>query len=265
VNDFALGLAVIPRWLWVMYAALIGLCVGSFVNVLAWRLPRHESILGRSRCPRCFTAIRWHDNIPVLSFLLLRSRCRDCRKPISWRYPLGELATAALCAFAIWWFGPMPRGLVAGLFLSLLLAVSLIDGEHMIVPDVITVPLIATGLFAAWMGWGPPFRSALVAAVAGSLLIALVVIATGGGMGTGDVILAVGLGANLGIVGLVLALWLCFVLGGALALLSLAFGRSRKEAIPYGPCLAVGGAIALFATPAFGAWLVRTIPILRSL
>jgi leader peptidase (prepilin peptidase) / N-methyltransferase len=261
-NDFALGLAVIPRWLWVVYAALIGLCVGSFVNVLAWRLPRQESILRRSRCPRCLTPIRWHDNIPLLSFLLLRARCRDCRKRISLRYPIGELASAALCAFAISWFGPTVHGLVAGLFLSLLLVVSVIDGEHMIVPDVVSVPLIATGLFAAWTGSGPPFRSALVAAVAGGLLIALVVIATGGGMGTGDVILAVGLGANLGIVGLVLALWLCFVLGGGLALLSLASGRSRTEAIPYGPCLAVGGAIALFATPVFEAWFLRAFPIL---
>jgi len=245
-----------------VYAGLTGLCVGSFVNVLSWRLPRQESILGRSRCPRCLGAIRWHDTIPVLSFLLLRARCRDCAGPIGWRYPLVELAAAALWTLTIWWFGPTPRGLAAALFLSSLLAVSLIDAEHMIVPDVISVPLIGTGLFAAWMGWGPPFSSALLSAVAGGLLITLAVIATAGGMGTGDIILAAALGANLGVTGLVLALWLCFVLGGALATLCVAFElRGRKEPIPYGPCLAAGGGIALFATPAFGAWLLRMFPI----
>lgn len=258
VNDFLLGLSVMPRWLWVVYAGLTGLCIGSFINVLAWRLPRRESILGRSRCPRCLGVIRCYDNIPVLSFLLLRARCRDCTGPISWRYPLVELVAAALCAFTIWWFGPTLRGLAGASFLSSLLVVSLIDGEHMVVPDVISIPLIGAGLLAAWMGWGPPLRSALVSAVAGGLLIALVVIATGGGMGTGDIILAAALGANLGVIGLVLALWLCFVLGGVGAALCVAFRlRGRKDPIPYGPCLAVGGGIALFATPAFSAWFLR--------
>lgn len=261
-NDFLVGLAVMPRWLWVVYAGLTGLCVGSFINVLAWRLPRQESILGRSRCPRCLGVIRCYDNIPVLSFLVLRARCRDCAGPISWRYPLVELAAAALWAFTIWWFGPTLRGLAAASFLSSLLVVSLTDGEHMVVPDVISIPLIGAGLFAAWMGWGPPFRSAIVSTVAGGLLITLVVIATGGGMGTGDIILAAALGANLGITGLALALWLCFVLGGTVATLCVAFSlRGRKEPIPYGPCLALGGGIALFATPAFGAWVQRTFMI----
>src|SRR5258708_30810328 len=112
------------------------------------------------------------------------------------------------------WFAPPPRGFAGAAFVSSLLGVSLIAGEHMVVPDVISVPLIGLGLFAAWMGWGPPLLSAAVSAVAGGLLIAVVVIATGGGMGTGDIILAAAIGANLGITGLALALWLCFVLGG---------------------------------------------------
>lgn len=263
MNDyFPLGLSVIPRWLWVAYAGLTGLCIGSFINVLAWRVPRQLSILGRSRCPRCRGVIRCYDNIPVLSFLILRARCRDCAGPISWRYPLVELAAAALWAFTIWWFAPTLRGLTAASFLSGFLVVSLLDGEHMIVPDVVSVPLIGTGLFAAWMGWGPSFRSALVSAAAGGLLIALVVVVTRGGMGTGDIILATALGANLGVTGLVFALWIGFVLGGALGALCLAFGlRGRKDPIPYGPCLAVGGGIALFATPAFSAWFARTFPV----
>lgn len=262
VNNLLFGLSVMPRWLWVVYAGLTGLCIGSFINVLAWRLPRKESILGRSRCPGCLGVIRWYHNVPLLSFFVLRARCRDCATPISWRYPLVELAATALWAFTIWWFGPTFRGLAAAAFLSSLLAISLIDGEHMIVPDIISVPLIGTGLFAAWMGWGPPFRSALGSAVAGGLLIAIVVIGTDGGMGVGDIILAAALGAHLGISGLALALWLCFVLGGVIAALCVAFRlRGRKEPIPYGPCLAVGGGIALFATPAFSAWFVRTFPV----
>lgn len=262
VNDFLLGLSVVPRWLWVVYAGLTGLCIGSFINVLAWRLPRQQSIFGRSHCPRCLGMIRWYDNLPVLSFLVLRARCRACAAPISWRYPLVELAAAALCAFAVFWFGPTLRSLAAATFLSSLLVVSLVDGEHMIVPDVVSIPLIGTGLFAAWMGWGPPFRGALVSAAAGGLLIALVVIVTCGGMGTGDIVLAAALGANLGATGLVLALWLCFVLGGIFAAFCMALRlRGRKEPIPYGPCLAAGGGIALFATPAFSEWFARTFSI----
>lgn len=251
-----------PRWLWLVYAIIFGLCIGSFINVLIWRLPRRARILGRSRCPCCLGVIRWYDNIPLLSFLMLRARCRACARPISWRYPLVEFGTAALWAFTIWWFGPTARGVTAALFLSSLLVVSLIDAEHMIIPDAVSVPLIGAGLLAAWTGWGPSFRSAVVSAVSGALLIAIVAIVTRGGVGTGDVMLAAALGANLGVTGIVLALWLCFVLGGAAAVVCLAFGlRGRKEPIPYGPCLAVGGAIALFATPAFSDWFVRTFRI----
>jgi leader peptidase (prepilin peptidase)/N-methyltransferase len=160
--------------------------------------------------------------------------------------------------FAIWWFGPTLRGLLASSFLSSLLLVSLIDGEHLLVPDAVSVPLIVTGLLGAALGWGPALLSALGAAVGGALLLATLVVVTRGGIGTGDIILAAGLGANLGVAGLVLALWLCFVIGGLAGALYLAVGAGgRKTPIPYGPFLALGGSVAVFATPAFAEWVFR--------
>lgn len=256
LDRFALGLSVVPLWLWIVYAVLGGLSTGSFLNVVTWRLPRNESLLGRSRCPRCRVVIAWYDNIPVLSFLLLGVKCRACRAPISWRYPLVELATATIWGTTVWWFGPTPQAFIAGAALSILLVVSLIDIEHMIVPDLLTLALLATGLAAASLGWGPSLSNVLAAGAAGALLIGMIVVLTRGGMGTGDVGLAAALGANLGVVGLALALWLAFVIGGIVAALLLLYGRhSRKTAIPYGPFLAIGGAVALFATSHFTQWL----------
>ena len=142
--------------------------IGSYLNVVIHRLPREEStVLPRSRCPRCGAALRARDNLPLLSFLLLRGRCRHCQAPISWRYPLIEAATAALFVGCLEAFGLTWHALAAAAFGSVLIALAGIDYEHFLLPDVITLPGLAVGLlvslFADWIDW----RQALLGAALG--------------------------------------------------------------------------------------------------
>jgi leader peptidase (prepilin peptidase)/N-methyltransferase len=238
-------------------AFMLGAIVGSFLNVVIYRLPRGESLVRpRSRCPHCGTPISAWDNIPIASFLLLRGRCRVCRAPIAWRYPLVEL-TAGLLVVAAWlrdgsWVD------VAGAIVLLLslLAVFFIDLTHHIVPNVITYPGIAVGLlFAAAQG---RFVEGVLAAVGAGLFFLLVAILSRGGMGGGDIKLAAMMGAFLGWPAIAVALLLAFTGGAAVGVLLIASGRrTRKDPIPFGPALAVGGMIALFFGASIVDWYVR--------
>jgi len=137
-------------------ALLLGLVVGSFANVCVYRLPRGESVVSPpSRCPRCGSRITARDNLPVLSFLLLRGRCRSCGAPISWRYPAVEAATGLLWLGLAATFGPAPRTAVAMALVTALLVLSLIDLDHKILPDVITLPGIVVGLAASFLPGSP--------------------------------------------------------------------------------------------------------------
>src|SRR6185503_18556905 len=127
-----------------LYAALVGLIVGSYLNVVIHRLPREEStVLPRSRCPRCGAPVRARDNLPLISFLLLRGRCRECKAPISWRYPLVEAATGALFVACLESFGLTWQAAAAAAFGAALIALAGIDLEHFLLPDAITLPGIA--------------------------------------------------------------------------------------------------------------------------
>jgi leader peptidase (prepilin peptidase)/N-methyltransferase len=227
---------------------LFGLAIGSFLNVVIARVPAGRSIVRPpSACPGCGALLAWHDNIPVLSFLVLGGRCRACGMSISWRYPLVEAVTAALLLAAYAGLGPTPDFVVAVLLLPALVAITAIDLQHQLIPNVITLPGILVGLTAnlatARMSWVEP----VVGIVLGSGLFLVIILASGGGMGGGDLKLGGMLGAFLGWKVLVFALFVAVVLGGALALALLASGlRKRKDAIPFGPFLAVGGAMALF-------------------
>jgi leader peptidase (prepilin peptidase) / N-methyltransferase len=227
---------------------LFGLAIGSFLNVVIARLPGGRSIVWPpSSCPGCGAHLAWHDNIPVLSFLALRGRCRTCGMPISWRYPLVEAVTAAALVAAYFTFGPTADFVAAGLLLPALIAITAIDLEHQLIPNVITLPGAVAGLAVnvatGRMFWADPAIGILL----GSGLFLAIILASGGGMGGGDLKLGGMLGAFLGWKALVFALFVAVVLGGALALALLASGlRKRKDAIPFGPFLAVGGAMALF-------------------
>jgi leader peptidase (prepilin peptidase)/N-methyltransferase len=232
--------------------ALFGLLVGSFLNVVIVRLPRGRSLVApRSACPACGAAIAWHDNIPVLSFVLLRGRCRACDAPISWRYPAVELATAALFALAYARFGPGLDLAVALPLVSALIVITGIDLSHQIIPDVITLPGIAAGLAVALatgrVSWIDSGLGILVGGgVFWAILRASLLLTGREGMGGGDVKLGAMLGAFLGWKVVLLSIFLAVVLGGALAvaLLSLRVA-GRKDPIPFGPFLAAGGVTGL--------------------
>jgi len=228
--------------------AVFGLAIGSFLNVVIARVPAGRSIVRPpSACPGCGAQLAWHDNIPVLSFLVLHGRCRACGMPISWRYPLVEAITAAALVAAYVAFGPTADFLVAGLLLPALIAVTAIDLEHQLIPDAITLPWILVGLLAnlatARISWVEPVIGILLG---GGVFLAII-LASGGGMGGGDLKLGAMLGAFLGWKALLFALFVAVVLGGVLAIALLASGlRKRKDPIPFGPFLALGGAMALF-------------------
>lgn len=236
-----------------VYAVLLGLIVGSYLNVVIHRLPRRQStVLPRSRCPVCGTAIRARDNLPVLSWLLLRGRCRDCAVPIPARYPLVEALTALLFwgCFARW--GLSWTALAAAVFCALLVALAGIDFDHYVLPDRLTLPGIALGLAVSpWLPFGG-WRAALAgAAIGGGLLVAVwgawYLLRGEHGIGLGDAKMLAMIGAFLGWKGMAVAFVAGTAAGAAFGLAALAAGRAgRRGKLPFGVFLALGGVIGLF-------------------
>jgi leader peptidase (prepilin peptidase)/N-methyltransferase len=232
------------------FAGVMGAIAGSFLNVVAYRLPRRESVVWpRSHCPHCGSAVRSRDNVPIFSYLLLRGRCRSCSVPISRRYPLVEALTAALCVGAVLAHASGARLVLGILTVFVLVPAALIDLEHRIIPNRLTAAgaLLALAAGTAVDPAGEPQRLIAAAAAAGVLLVAA--LAYPGGMGMGDVKLA-------GVMGLLLGKTVASALLVAL-LAGVAFGMAviwrkgaregRKTAIPFGPFLAAGGLCAIFA------------------
>ncbi|SDS12151.1 type 4 prepilin peptidase 1 Aspartic peptidase. MEROPS family A24A [Pseudomonas asplenii] len=259
----------------VFCALILGLIVGSFINVVVWRLPKmlerdwraqahdvlglpppaHTSaynlLLPHSHCPHCNHRIRAWENLPLLSYALLRGRCSSCKAPISKRYPLTELACGLLSAFIAWHFG---FGWPAGLMLVLtsgLLAMSLIDADHQILPDVLVLPLLWLGLIANHFAMFTSLNDALWGAVAGYLSLWSVYwvfkLLTGKeGMGHGDFKLLAMLGAWGGWQILPLTILLSSLVGAILGLILLRLRNAQTSTpIPFGPYLAIAGWIAL--------------------
>jgi len=232
------------------FAGVLGAIVGSFLNVVAYRLPRHESLVSpASHCPSCGTPVRPYDNIPILSWLLLRGHCRSCSEPISPRYPLVEALTAALCVGAV-----LAHHSVAGIVLSvtlilLVVPAAAIDLEHRIIPNRITAlgAVLALALGLALDPAGEPERLIAGAAAGGFLLLAA--LAYPGGMGMGDVKLAGVMGLLLGraVAPAILIALLAGVLAGAAIIARKGAHAGRKTAVPFGPFLALGALVAVFA------------------
>jgi len=233
----------------VFSCALLGLMVGSFLNVVIWRVPRKESVVTpASHCPGCNTPIAPYDNVPVASWVILRAKCRGCGDRISARYPLVELGTALLVAGCVWKFGFSWDAAVAALFCCALVAVTATDLEHRVVPNRIVVPA-AVGVLAAQTLLHPSAEWALAALGAGAALLACA-LAYPAGMGMGDVKLGALLGAMLGrwvLVAVVFGVFAALV--PAVLLLFREGSRARKQALPFAPFLALGGVVALFAGP----------------
>ncbi len=247
-----------------MVFAAFGLIFGSFLTVLVHRTPLRESVIwGRSRCPACGIQIRARDNIPLASWLALRGRCRDCGARISVRYPLTELAGGALFAGAAWAFPGTYVAAAMAVFLNVMLALALIDLEHRILPNAVVYPSLALFALVVMTGGLTGRHMDLVGAaigfgaLGGGLL--LVALARPGAMGMGDVKLAALIGLVLGVQGLryvAVAASLALLAGGIRGVVALLAGRSRKDAIQFGPFLSAGAVVAAFlASRVAGAYL----------
>ncbi|MBI2344174.1 MAG: prepilin peptidase [Deltaproteobacteria bacterium] len=249
----------LPVWIPKIAVTLMGLAIGSFLNVCIVRLPRDQSIVTpRSRCPHCGTPIAWYHNIPLASFLWLRGRCASCRAPIGWRYPVVEALTAGL-ALAVYDQFPTPLawGLWFFLFVAPLIAMTFIDLEHQIIPDLLSLSGIP-------MGWGVQMALARPGHVGEALLTGVIGSVIGGGflliigtlyeklrkqegLGGGDVKLAAMLGAFLGWKGVMVVLLISAGIGSVVGVAVVLVTRSNlRLAIPYGPFLAAAALIYLF-------------------
>jgi len=244
-----------------IYTLILGLCVGSFLNVVIYRLPMGRSIANppRSVCPTCGTRLKARDNLPVVSYLWLRARCRYCHFPIHWRYPTVELG-GGLAALAVWWrFGPDPAALVYFAFLALLLTVSLIDLDHRIIPDAVTLPAIPVAIVLTAALLPLTWRQSLFGCLLG--IGSLWTVAWGyrrltgkEGMGQGDVKLLGLIGAVIGIPGVLFTIFAASALGTLIGLAAMPQRRrGLKLAIPFGPFLAAGALLYLF----WGPYLIR--------
>jgi leader peptidase (prepilin peptidase) / N-methyltransferase len=244
-----------------MLVAVVGAIFGSFLNVVAYRLPRGESLARpRSRCPQCQTPIKPYDNVPVLSWLALRGRCRSCRAPISARYPLVEAMTGLLCALVVIDKGPDEDALLGLALVLLLVPITLIDLDHRIIPNKLTLlgAVVAPALLALTAPEAIPEHLIAAAAAGGFFLVAA--LAYPRGMGMGDVKLAAVLGLFLGRA-VAPAVFIALVAGtliGAAVIARKGALEGRKTAVPFGPFLALGGVVALFWGDAMVDWYATT-------
>lgn len=260
-------------------AAVLGLLIGSFLNVVIYRLPKmlekqwaaecaemagkppetaapFNLMVPRSRCPHCGHAIHWYENVPVISYLLLRGRCSACKARISVRYPLVELATSSLFFFSVWQWGATVTGAIWCVFAATVLALALIDWDTTLLPDDLTLPLVWLGLVAAALQWTPVgLQSSLWGAVAGYLSLWSVYwlfkLVTGKeGMGYGDFKLFAALGAWFGWQALIPMILLASIIG-AIVGIAMKFSTGLREGgyVPFGPFLAGAGLTALILGP----------------
>jgi leader peptidase (prepilin peptidase)/N-methyltransferase len=240
-----------------VWAAVLGSAVGSFLNVCISRLPAGESIVRpRSRCPGCGTAIAWYDNVPLLGFLFLRGRCRSCRARISWQYPAVELAGLAIWRGMALLCGPTPKGLHGAVLFSILLAIALTDARHYLIPDPLSIGGLAAGLTLSLLA-GPPTPLMALAGAAVGFFVLLGVGALGEwafkkpAMGGGDMKMMAMVGAFLGPVGAMLTIFLGALTG------SLIFGPislKTGKLVPFGVFLALGAAVTFLVGDALVGW-----------
>jgi leader peptidase (prepilin peptidase)/N-methyltransferase len=236
---------------------VLGLLVGSFLNVMIARLPADESLVRpRSHCPHCGHGIRFYDNVPVLSWLLLRGRCRDCRESISARYPLVEALTGALCALAVVAKGGDEDALLAVAFVLVLVPVAFIDLDHRIIPNRILLPGAVAAVVILAVTDPERLPEHLIAGGAAGLFFLLAALAYPSGLGMGDVKLAAVMGLYLGssVVPALLVALLAGSLVGVTIIARDGVAAGRKTAVPFGPFLALGALVGLFWGPLIVAW-----------
>lgn len=248
----------IPMPLLNIFLVLFGLVLGSFLNVCIYRLPRERSVVvPRSFCPRCRTFIKWYDNIPLISYLVLLGKCRVCKRRISPVYPIVELLSAVLSWYTYYKFGSIIPYVLYYLFLiAPLIVITFIDLEHRLILDIITIPGIAVGIASRFIlmhgDWLAVGKDTLLGILVGGGFLAIVGfgyewIKKCEGLGGGDVKLAAMLGAFFGWKGIIFILFLSSVIGSLVGIILLVvFKKGLKFAIPYGPFLALGAIAYLY-------------------
>ncbi len=240
-------------WWMDVFVAVFGAAVGSFLNVCIWRLPEERSIVTpRSFCPVCNHPIRFYDNIPLLSYLLLRGQCRDCQTRIPWRYPLVEGLTGMLAVFLFWKYGASLKFLVAFLFVASLIVITFIDIDHQIIPDIISLPGIPIFFLAAVFVMKVPFYEALWGLLAGGGILYFIAtvyafLRKQEGMGGGDIKLLAMLGAFLGWKSLIFIILISSLTAAIVGItLMVIRGKDMKYAIPFGPFLSLAAIAYIF-------------------
>jgi leader peptidase (prepilin peptidase)/N-methyltransferase len=244
------------------FGGLGGLLIGSFLNVVAYRIPRRESLVAPgSHCTSCDTPIKPYDNLPVFGWLLLRGRCRSCKAQISARYPLVEALTAVL-AVAVLLTKSSTHDIALGLVLvAVLVPVALIDLDHRIIPNRIMLPAAVAAVVIGLATNPAGVPEQLIAGAAGGGFLLLFALAYPRGMGMGDVKLAAVLGLFLGrsVAVALLSGTLVGVVVGAVIMARVGVAEGRKTAVPFGPFLALGGIVGLLAGPAVVHWYLHTL------
>lgn len=242
----------------IIFVFLLGLAIGSFINVVIYRVPINRPLgASRSKCPKCSHIIAWYDNIPILSYVLLRGRCRHCRKSISMHYPLIELASGLLFIavfvkeidFAQITYQSVLTFIAYLTFSSIMLAIFFIDAEKQIIPNKLTYPGLIIGAVLLTIADPSNMLSYALGLLAGGGLLFIIAIAKSSGMGGGDVKLGAMMGVYLGL-NVLLALFIGFLLGSIVGITMVILKKkSLKEPIAFGPFLVVGGFIAYFYGP----------------
>lgn len=250
---------------------VFGLVFGSLANVCIYRIPREESIIfPASHCPHCNKPIKWYDNIPIISFMLLLAKCRYCKARISWQYPIVELITGFSFAllfiryhFSLFFFIDL-------ILIFVLIVISGIDFQTQLIPDVLSLPLMGLGLAISFINpnltvvsWKlhvlmqvrmplpiVQFMSSIIGLLVGGGLLYLIAWISRGGMGGGDIKLTAAIGAFLGWENVLWSLGVAFLIGGIVALILLVSGlKKRKDPVPFGPFIALGALIVILFLP----------------
>jgi leader peptidase (prepilin peptidase)/N-methyltransferase len=245
---------------------MFGMCIGSFLNVCIFRLPSSMSIIrpSHSLCPHCKSAIKFYDNIPVISYLWLKGRCRNCKASISLRYPLVELITGILAVAILFLSGLTLEGLVYFIFISSLLVITFIDIDHKIIPDVITLPGIPIGIAASFLLPAMTLKSSLIGLLVGggSLLIVAWVyslITRKEGMGGGDIKLLGMIGTFIGWKGVIFTIFAASLSGTLVGIIVMLQKRENlKFAIPFGPFLSIGAISYVFFGEKIMFWYLQS-------
>lgn len=245
-----------------VFSFVFGLLIGSFLNVLIYRLPRGRSVVtGRSKCPQCDSAIAWYDNVPLLSYLILRGRCRRCGLRIPVRYPVVELITGVTAAVVVGQFGPTLHSFWVFVFLSILLVITLVDWSHRIIPDVLSLGGVVFGWIGALVCLDITFVDSLLGTVlGGGLLFAIAgiyrIVRKADGMGGGDVKLMAMIGAFLGWKAVLPVLILASFVGALYGLYLMFRGATAQTAVAFGSFLAPSAAVVYaFGGPLWQVYL----------